>query len=182
MPYVDPANYPAGIPEGAFHLDQDDEHDYRFPRTMDHDFLLYLAHRVLDQSTYWAVRENIRTNPRELSAAELAAGPMIMRDRRIRDLTAQAAALQAQLAAAPPPDMRALPSLKALLAAVRASPLVGLPAAFVRWADSVAPPWAFLFAEVVTMLPRAVRGHAWYHERFRGAYPKERRVVIPFLF
>ena len=92
MPYVDPANYPAGIPEGAFHLDQDDEHDYRFPRTMDHDFLLYLAQRVLDQSTYWAVRENIRTNPRELSAAELAAGPTIMRDRRIRDLTAQTAA------------------------------------------------------------------------------------------
>ena len=105
MPYVDPANYPASIPEGAFHLDQDDEHDYRFPRTMDHDFLLYLAQRVLDQSTYWAVRENIRTNPRELSAAELAAGPMIMRDRRIRDLTAQAAALQAQLAAAPPPPV-----------------------------------------------------------------------------
>ena len=99
MPYVDPANYPAGILEGAFHLDQDDEHDYRFPRTMDHDFLLYLAQRVLDQSTYWAVRENIRTNPRELSAAEIAAGPTIMRDRRIRDLTAQTAALQAQLAA-----------------------------------------------------------------------------------
>ena len=72
---------------------------------MDHDFFLYLAQRVLDQSTYWAVRENIRTNPRELSAAEIAAGPTIMRDRRIRDLTAQTAALQAQLAAAPPPPV-----------------------------------------------------------------------------
>ena len=105
MPYVDPANYPDGIPEGAFHLDQDDEHNFHFPRTMDHDFLLYHVQRVLDQSLYWAVCENVRSGPRELSAAELAAGPTIMRDRRIRDLTAQAAALQAQLAAAPPPPV-----------------------------------------------------------------------------
>lgn len=103
MPHVDPANYPTDLPDGGFHLDHDDEHDYRFPRTLDHDFLLYRAHRVLDNSTYWAVRENARSTPRELTATEEIDGPILLRDRRIRDLNAQAAALRAQLAAAPPP-------------------------------------------------------------------------------
>lgn len=103
MPHVDEANYPTDLPDGGFHLDHDDEHDYRFPRTLDHDFLLYRAHRVLDNSTYWAVRENARSTPRELTATEEIDGPILLRDRRIRDLAAQAAALRAQLAAAPPP-------------------------------------------------------------------------------
>ena len=86
MPFVDPANYPAGIPEGAFHLHRNDEHDYGFPHDMDHDFLLYQALRV-DGTAYWAVRENVRTLAQKLSAAKLAGGPTIIRDRRIREIT-----------------------------------------------------------------------------------------------
>ena len=43
------------------------------------------------------------------------------------------------------------------------------------------PPWLFVLNEIVTMLPLAIRGHRWYHQRFAGAYPKERKAVIPFL-
>jgi len=46
---------------------------------------------------------------------------------------------------------------------------------------ALTPPWLFVFNEIVTMLPRAIRGHRWYHQRFAGAYPKERKAVIPFL-
>lgn len=49
------------------------------------------------------------------------------------------------------------------------------------FADSVNAPWAFLLAEVFLMLPRAMRGHWWYHEKFGESYPKERKAVIPFL-
>lgn len=45
---------------------------------------------------------------------------------------------------------------------------------------TIAPPWTFLLAEVVTMFPRAWRGHKWYHSKFPD-YPKERRAIVPFL-
>jgi 3-oxo-5-alpha-steroid 4-dehydrogenase 1 len=47
--------------------------------------------------------------------------------------------------------------------------------------STITPPFLFLVAELVTMIPRAVRGHQWYHNKFPN-YPKERKVVIPFLF
>lgn len=50
-----------------------------------------------------------------------------------------------------------------------------------NFAPNLSPPWIFLFIEVVLMLPRAYRGHQWYHEKFRDAYPKSRKAVIPFL-
>ncbi|EJF57540.1 hypothetical protein DICSQDRAFT_157319 [Dichomitus squalens LYAD-421 SS1] len=46
---------------------------------------------------------------------------------------------------------------------------------------TVSPPWLFFFNEVWLMLPRAYKGHKWYHGKFPD-YPKERKVVIPFLF
>lgn len=46
---------------------------------------------------------------------------------------------------------------------------------------TAAPPWLFVFAEVLLMAPRAIRGHEWYHSKFPDTYPKERRVVIPFI-
>ena len=49
-----------------------------------------------------------------------------------------------------------------------------------RWAYTA--PWIFVISEVVLMLPRAWKGHLWYHQKFRGEYPKERKAVIPFLF
>lgn len=42
----------------------------------------------------------------------------------------------------------------------------------------LAPPWAFVLAEITSMLPRAVRGHAWYKDTFKH-YPSERAAVIP---
>lgn len=36
-------------------------------------------------------------------------------------------------------------------------------------------------AEIAAMLPRAIRGHQWYHEKFGNQYPSERKAVIPFL-
>jgi len=43
------------------------------------------------------------------------------------------------------------------------------------------PPWMFVAAEIAAMFPRAIRGHQWYHEKFGNLYPKERKIVIPFL-
>jgi 3-oxo-5-alpha-steroid 4-dehydrogenase 1 len=50
-------------------------------------------------------------------------------------------------------------------------------------ADSVflIPPWIFVFLEIVLMLPRALSAHRWYHDKFRGTYPKQRRAILPGL-
>jgi 3-oxo-5-alpha-steroid 4-dehydrogenase 1 len=45
---------------------------------------------------------------------------------------------------------------------------------------TVTPPFLFFIAEVLTMMPRAVKGHQWYHKKFPN-YPKGRKAVIPFL-
>ncbi|WVF71272.1 hypothetical protein IAT40_006075 [Kwoniella sp. CBS 6097] len=45
----------------------------------------------------------------------------------------------------------------------------------------LAPGWMFLLAEVTSMLPRALRGHGWYKEKFGDQYPSERKAVIPGL-
>lgn len=86
------------------------------------------------------------------------------------------------LAASPPPSAKVLPTLNVAITAVRENALAGIPKVFSPFVDTFTAPWAFLFAEVAVMLPRAIRGHQWYHDRFRGTYPRERRVVIPFLF
>jgi 3-oxo-5-alpha-steroid 4-dehydrogenase 1 len=52
-------------------------------------------------------------------------------------------------------------------------------AASPRW--EYTPPWMFLVAEIMVMLPRAYKGHQWYREKFPD-YPKNRKVVIPFIF
>ncbi|KAF9237368.1 3-oxo-5-alpha-steroid 4-dehydrogenase-domain-containing protein [Melanogaster broomeanus] len=44
----------------------------------------------------------------------------------------------------------------------------------------VQPPWVFFLCEIFVMLPRAYKGHQWYHDNFAD-YPKERRAVIPFV-
>lgn len=43
----------------------------------------------------------------------------------------------------------------------------------------LAPAWAFVLAEVTSMLPRALRGHAWYRRTFD--YPASRKAAIPFI-
>jgi len=52
-------------------------------------------------------------------------------------------------------------------------------AASPRW--EYTPPWMFVGAELMTMLPRAYNGHQWYLQRFPD-YPKDRKIVIPFVF
>lgn len=42
------------------------------------------------------------------------------------------------------------------------------------------PPWLFVLSEVLLMAPRAIRGHTWYHQKFKD-YPKERKAVLPFI-
>ena len=49
------------------------------------------------------------------------------------------------------------------------------------FAVALTPPWIFLLNEMLTMLPRAIKGHAWYKERFGDSYPKDRKAIIPFL-
>ncbi|KAG8697093.1 hypothetical protein FRC08_006747 [Ceratobasidium sp. 394] len=44
----------------------------------------------------------------------------------------------------------------------------------------VTPPVLFTLVEIAIMLPRALRGHKWYHEKFED-YPRDRKAVIPLL-
>ena len=85
------------------------------------------------------------------------------------------------LAAGPFPGFALLPSAKALLAAARSAHFAEAGRLLVPFVDSVSPPWVFLFVEIITMVPRAVRAHRWYHERFKESYPRKRRAVIPWL-
>lgn len=85
------------------------------------------------------------------------------------------------LAAGPLPSSALLPSATALLAAVGGAQFTEAGRLLLPFVDSVNPPWVFLFVEIAAMVPRAVRGHRWYHERFRDSYPRERRAVIPWL-
>lgn len=47
------------------------------------------------------------------------------------------------------------------------------------------PPALFVVLEIAVMLPRAIRGHRWYRAQFgvtpHGAYPAERRAVVPYI-
>jgi len=85
------------------------------------------------------------------------------------------------LAASPFPNFALLPGAWPLLAAARGARLTEVGCLFLPFVDSVSPPWAFFLIELATMAPRAVRGHRWYHERFKDSYPRERRAVIPWL-
>lgn len=84
-------------------------------------------------------------------------------------------------AAAPPPW-----SLSALLLSLLSLPFRDL--RFSRlmfdlgsWHPTYPAPYAFLLAEICTMLPRAHRGHRWYRRKFGIRYPKERWAILPGL-
>jgi 3-oxo-5-alpha-steroid 4-dehydrogenase 1 len=49
------------------------------------------------------------------------------------------------------------------------------------FAPNLSPPWIFFISEILLMLPRAYRGHQWYKSKFGDSYPRQRRVVIPFV-
>ena len=57
--------------------------------------------------------------------------------------------------------------------------LIMVPAS--SFAPYLSPPWIFVFAEIISMFPRAYRGHKWYKQRFGDRYPKDRKIVIPFI-
>lgn len=43
------------------------------------------------------------------------------------------------------------------------------------------PPWMFVLFEISCMLPRAINAHRWYHRTFGDRYPRDRKIVIPYL-
>lgn len=49
------------------------------------------------------------------------------------------------------------------------------------FAPNLTPPYIFVICEILLMLPRAYNGHTWYKKKFGDSYPKERKVVVPFL-
>ncbi|VDC06764.1 unnamed protein product, partial [Peniophora sp. CBMAI 1063] len=95
MPYVDPANYPADIPEGGWHADVDDADDFRLPSGLDTDLFLYRAEHT-DGSLFWVMKENARTAARSPTAEQLAAAIGFSKDRLIRALRAEIGTLHAQ--------------------------------------------------------------------------------------
>ncbi|KAF9028985.1 hypothetical protein BDZ89DRAFT_737609 [Hymenopellis radicata] len=46
---------------------------------------------------------------------------------------------------------------------------------------TLTPPWIFLFNEIVLMFPRALRAQIWYRKTFGDKFPKDRKIIIPFL-
>lgn len=64
--------------------------------------------------------------------------------------------------------------------ALAASPLPLL-SSVPAFLSTITPPFLFFYAEVLLMIPRAYKGHRWYHNKFPD-YPKERKAAIPFLF
>ena len=85
------------------------------------------------------------------------------------------------LAASPIPNFSLLPGAEALLVAAGGAQFTEMARLLAPFVGSVNPPWVFLIVEITTMVPRAVRGHRWYHQRFKESYPRERRAVIPWL-
>ncbi|KAF8208214.1 hypothetical protein K438DRAFT_1904536 [Mycena galopus ATCC 62051] len=45
----------------------------------------------------------------------------------------------------------------------------------------MSPPWIFFATEILLMIPQAYRGQQWYLNKFGDRYPKERKMVIPFI-
>ncbi|KAF4563246.1 hypothetical protein EYR40_007043 [Pleurotus pulmonarius] len=78
------------------------------------------------------------------------------------------------VASAPLP---ALPSMSGL----SASSLLVLPSPEHAFWPTLTPPYLFVVMELLTMFPRAYKGHLWYHDKFGDSYPKQRKIVIPFL-
>jgi 3-oxo-5-alpha-steroid 4-dehydrogenase 1 len=77
------------------------------------------------------------------------------------------------LAAAP------LPPLAKVLESISALSLDSLLHANIP--PEFAHPYLFLIGTLLPMVPRAYRAHRWYHKTF-PSYPKERKVIVPFVF
>ncbi|KAF7428743.1 hypothetical protein PC9H_007975 [Pleurotus ostreatus] len=62
-----------------------------------------------------------------------------------------------------------------------ASSLLTLPSLDNTFWPTLTPPYLFVALELLTMFPRAYKGHLWYHNKFSDSYPKQRKIVIPFI-
>lgn len=56
----------------------------------------------------------------------------------------------------------------------------------IEWAGFAIMAWclpavAFVVWTLANLVPRAIRNHRWYHDKFPG-YPPERRALVPYLF
>lgn len=49
------------------------------------------------------------------------------------------------------------------------------------WDASLAP-WAFAWATLCNLAPRARSHHQWYRAKFKEAYPANRKAFIPFVW
>jgi 3-oxo-5-alpha-steroid 4-dehydrogenase 1 len=57
-------------------------------------------------------------------------------------------------------------------------------AGFLGWAIMTwSPAGLFIFSiSCANLIPRAIASHKWYHEKFKGEYPTDRKILIPFLW
>lgn len=57
-------------------------------------------------------------------------------------------------------------------------------AGFAGWAIMTwSPAGLFIFLiSCANLIPRAIASHKWYHEKFKGEYPTERKILIPFVW
>jgi 3-oxo-5-alpha-steroid 4-dehydrogenase 1 len=55
---------------------------------------------------------------------------------------------------------------------------------FAGWAIMTwSPAGLFIFLiSAANLIPRAIGTHQWYHDKFKSEYPKERKILIPFLW
>ncbi|VDC06999.1 unnamed protein product [Peniophora sp. CBMAI 1063] len=103
MPFVDAANYPADFPQGGFHIDADNEDDYRLPRSLDNDLLIWKETNPDTGAVTWWMRTNARHSPQHLTADARANAISIGKDQMICDLQQTVVNQQAQLNAPPQP-------------------------------------------------------------------------------
>ncbi|VDC06995.1 unnamed protein product, partial [Peniophora sp. CBMAI 1063] len=103
MPFVDAANYPADLLQGGFHIDADDADDYRLPRTLANDLLIWKETNADTGVVTWWARTNVRLAPVPLSADARANAVIVAKDRQIRDLQQTVVNQQAQLNTPPQP-------------------------------------------------------------------------------
>ena len=168
MPHVDPTNYPTNLPEGAFHLDTDEVDDWRLPRSLDHDYVLW-QENYGDGPLRWVIRENARSPSFEPSPAILAAAATLARDRRIRTLESENRNLQQRLASPPTASSTANTPTTAHRASVR----IGTPRVF-----SAVPNDKGEYDPTPRDFVRSVKNYLSAHATEGIDLPDERQITI----
>lgn len=122
MPHIPITAYPAGLPDGAYHLDADHRNTFRLPYTLDDDYLIY--HQTVPATDTaaawmgWVATEALGEDEVLVTAEMQRTAVLIRKDRRIQELEADLE--EAQTAPAP----------TAIAAAPRYKINLGTPAVF----------------------------------------------------